>query len=181
LRKLVRIDKDFFVDPEPIDEPACLLDEGDPASAFSAFMLARLEDARDEASKEVLRSVEEGRDLGDAIVDAIESLPAQKTRKLRAWVSEAQTSRIYTYVKFFRSGTYVGLRLTTGGPRDEVIAAEEIDALGPRDLWAWGDFSTDEEKVLHEAELILLDPYRTKRETMLLQRACKNLRSKTRE
>lgn len=177
-RKLVRIAKGVFVDPEPIDEPACLLDVDDPSSAFQAFVLPRIEDARDDASKEIMKSMEAGRSLGDAIVDAIESLPAQKTRRLRTWVDEAQSSRVYADVKFFQSGTYLGLRLTGGGPRSEIIAAAEIDVLGPRDLWEWDSFN--EEKALHEAELILLDPYRTKRETTLLQRACTNLRSDAR-
>lgn len=178
-RKLVQFAKHAYADPEPIDEPTCLLDEDDPASAFQAFMLSRIKNSRDEASEEILKSMEAGRSLGDAIADAIESLPSQKTRKLRVWVDQAQSSRVYAYVKFFESGTYVGLRLTQGGPTDELIAEEEIDVLGPRtNLWEWGSFV--EAKALHEAELILLDPYRTKREKMLLQRACTNLRSEAR-
>ena len=53
---------------------------------FDAAMLARLRASRTEASRIVLDLHQSGRKLSDAILDAIESLPHNKTMQLRRWV-----------------------------------------------------------------------------------------------
>jgi hypothetical protein len=60
------------------------------ASDFEEFLAPRLEAVRhkDDAA-EVTLELWDGRRLEDAVLDAIESLPAQKTRRLRAWVEQA--------------------------------------------------------------------------------------------
>ena len=57
---------------------------------FEEMLLPRLEEtARDEASAYVLEARRHGDDLGTAVIDAVESLPARKTRRLRSWVDQA--------------------------------------------------------------------------------------------
>jgi hypothetical protein len=60
---------------------------------FEEYLLPRLEATRSsEASEYVLRewrTTWEG-DLGSAVIDAIEHLPARKTRMLRDWVTQVQ-------------------------------------------------------------------------------------------
>lgn len=52
---------------------------------FDAAMLARLRASRTEPSRVVLSLVAGGRHVGDAVVDAIESLPWRSTVQLRRW------------------------------------------------------------------------------------------------
>lgn len=62
-----------------------------------------------------------------AVLDVIESLPEHKTERLRAWVEEAKSGHIYAYVQFYSVFRFsYGLIMTTGGPRDRLIATEEI-------------------------------------------------------
>jgi hypothetical protein len=57
--------------------------------AFAEMMRPRLgATARDEATKLVLDGVRAGEPLGSAVSLVIESLPAAKTRRLRAWVDQ---------------------------------------------------------------------------------------------
>lgn len=49
-------------------------------------MLERLADCHAEACEEILAGVKSGRNIGDAVLDAIESLPKSKTRELRQWL-----------------------------------------------------------------------------------------------
>lgn len=128
-----------FVDPEPVEaeDAGCLRMEPDTA-AFQNYLLPRVEqDARrDEACAEVLASVRAGRSFGDAVLDAIESLPASATKNLRTWVEEARSTRVYGYVEF--SGglmhVYYGLMLTAGGPRDEVLSSEQVGSYETSDV-----------------------------------------------
>lgn len=134
-----------YVDTEPVEaEPGCIRPEPDSA-VFQNYLLARMKGAprSDEASTEVLASVRAGRSFGDAVLDTIESLPESKTQKLRTWVQEARATRIYAYVEFY--GLYrlsYGLRLTAGGPRDEVLATEQIGSQeleNPAPYWEFRD------------------------------------------
>jgi hypothetical protein len=124
---IVEIRKGEYVDTDPVEhEPGCVRMEPDSA-AFESYFLPRLKDLRDEASKEVLANVRDGMYIGTAIALAIESLPASKTQRLRKWVEEARATRIYAYVEFRGlSRLAYGLMMTTGGPRDRVLASEEI-------------------------------------------------------
>lgn len=118
----------FFVDPTPIEDPACVRDENDPHSAFAQYLMTRLVKSKDEASKDVLAAVKAGRGVADAAIDAIQALPAGKTKKLRAWMDEATSSRVYAYAEIFqKDGTAeAGLMLTEGGPKDKALAREQI-------------------------------------------------------
>lgn len=128
---IVEIRRGEYVDPEPVEhEPGCVRFESDPGPAFENFLLPRLESVRDEASREILAAVRAGRPFGDAVLDVLESLPAHKTKKLRAWIEEARTTRIYAYVDVHgTSRLSYGLLMTTGGPRDAVIASKEMRTL----------------------------------------------------
>lgn len=65
------------------------MSNGDSA-AFREMLLPRLEaTSRDEASTLVLEACRAGEDLGTVVIDVIQVLPAQKTRRLRAWVDQA--------------------------------------------------------------------------------------------
>lgn len=119
--------KGWYVDPKEFEDPKCVRAEQFDSKTFHDFMLPRLESARDEASKEVLEGLRRGRSLGDAIFDAIESLPMSKTRRLRDWVELAKGTHIYAYVEF-TSGDHLiyGLVRTTGGPKDRILDRKEI-------------------------------------------------------
>jgi hypothetical protein len=56
--------------------------------SFEDIMMKRLAECGTEACREVDRGLEAGRPLGDAVLDAIESLPAGKTRDLRRWLED---------------------------------------------------------------------------------------------
>ncbi len=131
-----------FVETSPVyDEPECVRLEPDPGPAFRDFMLPRLESARDEASAEVLAALRAGQYLGDAVASAIESLPARKTQRLRAWVEEARSTRVYAYVWFHGLARLsYGLWMTTGGPRDEIIAHEEVGQYELADFAPYWEF-----------------------------------------
>lgn len=142
---VIKIRPHEYVDTEPVEaEPGCIRPEPDSA-VFQNYLLARMKGAprSDEASAEVLASVRAGRSFGDAVLDAIESLPESKTQKLRTWVQEVRATRIYAYVEFH--GLYrlsYGLRLTAGGPRDEVLATEQIGSQeleNPAPYWEFRD------------------------------------------
>lgn len=126
-----------FVDPQPVEsESGCIRMEPD-SSAFQNYLLPRIEGARDdEACAEVLASMHARRPFGDAVLDAIESLPSSKTKKLRTWVEEARSTRVYAYVEF--SGglmhVYYGLMLTAGGPNDEVLSSEQVGSYETTDV-----------------------------------------------
>lgn len=65
------------------------MSNGDSA-AFAELLLPRLEaTARDEASTLVIQAYRSGEDIGTAVIDVIQALPAKKTRRLRAWVDQA--------------------------------------------------------------------------------------------
>lgn len=134
---LLEIGDGQFVDPEPVEsESGCIRMEPDSA-AFQNYLLPRIEGARgDEACAEVLASMRARRPFGDAVLDAIESLPASKTKKLRTWVEEARSTRVYGYVEF--SGglmhVYYGLMLTAGGPHDEVLSSEQVGSYETNDV-----------------------------------------------
>jgi len=121
-----------FVETDPVvEEPECIRLKSDPGPAFRDYLLPRLEataaSPREEASREVLAALRAGRPLGDAVLDVIESLPEHKTERLRAWVEEAKSGHIYAYVQFYSVFRFsYGLIMTTGGPRDRLIATEEI-------------------------------------------------------
>jgi hypothetical protein len=55
---------------------------------FEDVMMKRLDTCNAEACREVLAGVKSGRSLGDAVADALESLPASKTRELRRWLED---------------------------------------------------------------------------------------------
>jgi hypothetical protein len=59
------------------------------ASDFEEFMAPRLEKSSSDEATRVVLELWDGRKLEDAVLDAIESLPATKTRRLRAWVAQA--------------------------------------------------------------------------------------------
>lgn len=141
---VVQIDKYQFVDSDPVEsESGCMRMEPDSA-AFQNYLLPRVEGARDdEACSEVLSSMHAGRSFGDAVLDAIESLPASETKKLRAWVEEARSTRVYAYVEF--SGglmhVYYGLMLTSGGPRDEILSSEQVGTYETNEIANYWYFS----------------------------------------
>lgn len=56
--------------------------------SFEDFMMKRLAKCHAEACDEILKSVRAGRSLSDAVTDAIEALPASKTRDLRRWLED---------------------------------------------------------------------------------------------
>jgi hypothetical protein len=125
---LEEIQRGEYIDTDEVEEePNCIRLEPDQVAAFRGFLMPRLESARDEASMEILAAVRGGRNLGDAVNDVLESLPARKTQRLRQWLKEVSGTRIYAYVVFhslFRLS--FGLTMTAGGPRDREIASEEI-------------------------------------------------------
>ncbi len=51
-------------------------------------MMERLSKCHTEACDEILASVKAGRSISDAVTDAIEVLPASKTRGLRRWLEQ---------------------------------------------------------------------------------------------
>ena len=55
---------------------------------FETVMLERLAECHVEACEEVLASIKAGRSLNDAVLDAIEALPSNKTRGLRRWLED---------------------------------------------------------------------------------------------
>jgi hypothetical protein len=119
----------WYIDSKEFEDPKCIRVEQFESKTFHDFMLPRLESARDEASAEVLEGLRRGRSLGDAIFDAIESLPASKTKRLRSWVELAKGTHIYAFVEFTggdRSHLTYGLVRTTGGPKDAIIDRKEI-------------------------------------------------------
>jgi hypothetical protein len=126
-RKLIEIKPNFFIEPVPVDDDACVRDLNNPASAFTQYLLPRLKEARDEASEEVLALVKAGEGLGEAVAITIQNLSASKTRRLRAWTDEALSSHVYAYAQMLpgRRGQpsflVVGLVLTEGGPGDEIL------------------------------------------------------------
>lgn len=131
-RKLIEIERGhykktgpqyLFIDPEPLDDPACARDIDDPASVFAAYLRPKIKSGRDEASKEV-REYLKVENLADAVAHTIQSLPEKRTAALRAWVDEALSSRIYLYADVDLRGEEVemGIMLTTGGPRDAEVA-----------------------------------------------------------
>jgi len=71
--------------------------------AFRELVLPRVEETpREEASKLVLEGMRSGRHLGDAIQDAIESLPASKTKRLRSWID--QLSDFEDWIAYAKAG-----------------------------------------------------------------------------
>jgi len=59
-------------------------------SDFENFMDLRLAESRGEEATDVVLELWDGRRLEDAVLDAIESLPERRTRKLRMWVEQYQ-------------------------------------------------------------------------------------------
>lgn len=124
--KYVEVARNTWVDPVPLDDAACARAESDPASAFAQYVLPRIKAGKDEASKEVLAFMKSGESIGDAIAFTIQSLPAGKTKKLRALVEEANSTRIYWQVELHDDHAHVGLRLTAGGPKAEVLGEAHV-------------------------------------------------------
>ena len=56
--------------------------------SFEDVMLERLAECHAEACEEVIASMKSGRSISDAVTDAIEVLPASKTRELRRWLED---------------------------------------------------------------------------------------------
>jgi hypothetical protein len=56
--------------------------------SFEDVMLRRLSECHAEACTEILASVKAGRSISDAVTDALEALPASKTRELRRWLED---------------------------------------------------------------------------------------------
>ncbi len=137
-KKLIQLKEREFVDPTPVEhEPNCVRLDTDP-DVLAQFLLPRLRQARDEASKEVLTAYANGTSIGTAVLDAIESLPPAKTRRLRGWIEEARATRIYAYAEFDPTldGVSLGLMKTMGGPKDKLISYEEVDSIGLSDDFA---------------------------------------------
>jgi hypothetical protein len=149
------IRKGQFVETDEVEEePECVRLDSDPGSAFRNFLLPRLESARDEASREILAGVRDGRLLGDAVLDVIESFPASKTQRLRAWVKEASGTHVYAFVDFH--GLYrltYGLMMTTGGPRDPVVAVEGIGQSELESLVQYWEFSDALKEIKQNARM----------------------------
>lgn len=134
-----------LVDENPIEDPACMRDEDDPMSAFAQYLLPRLRQSRDEASREVLRFMEDGASISDAVIYTIKSLSTSKTKRLRVWVSEATSTRIYPFVEIAVIGNTrskevdarvdFGLQITmsgspsTGAKISAVVAREKAEAF----------------------------------------------------
>jgi hypothetical protein len=57
-------------------------------AGFEDVMMRRLANCHAEACTEILASVKAGRSLSDAVTDAIEVLPASKSRALRRWIQD---------------------------------------------------------------------------------------------
>jgi hypothetical protein len=57
-------------------------------SDFEEFMEPRLERYKSDEATKIIYELWDGRKLEDAVLDVIESLPAGKTRRLRAWVQQ---------------------------------------------------------------------------------------------
>ena len=144
-RKLIDLGKrdggyHVFVEPKPVEhEPECV-GEGD-VGAFDKFLLPRIKNTRDEASREILEYMRAGRSLYDAVADALRSLPSAKTRKLRTWLDEARSTRIYASVRYLiNPGTpeplyaRVGLQKTVGGPKDKLLEWRELDQISTKDV-----------------------------------------------
>lgn len=100
------------------------------ASDFEEFLAPRLEAVRhkDDAA-EVVLELRDGRKLEDAVLDAIESLPASKTRRLRAWVEQA--GDYSEWRSFERRGWEINKEWRSAFPRKgerfTVIAPADID------------------------------------------------------
>lgn len=100
------------------------------ASDFEEFLVPRLEAVRhkDDAA-EVVLELWDGRKFEDAVLDAIESLPAQKTRRLRVWVEQAND--YYEWRIFERHGWEIEREwrgvFPRKGERFTVIAPADID------------------------------------------------------
>ena len=141
---IVEISRGFYVDPEEVEDPKCVRADQFELKTFHDFLLPRLESARDEASAEVLKNFRGGRSLGDAIFDALESLPSSKTKRLRSWVELAKGTNIYAYVKFhgdsFSDRLVYGLIRTTGGPKDKIIDRKEVGGWDISDVAAYWEF-----------------------------------------
>jgi hypothetical protein len=58
-------------------------------SDFEEFMAPRLEMSQSDEATKVVLELWDGRKLEEAVLDAIESLPARKTKRLRTWVEQA--------------------------------------------------------------------------------------------
>ncbi len=179
-RRIIEVSKNVFVDSQPIDVSECERPLDDPASAFAQFLLPRIERGTDEASKEVRAAMKAGRSLSDAVIDAVEALPMTKTRQLRTWVEQARESHVYAFLRILKrpnSGVEYGLRLTAGGPRDKVIAEEQIDVYGPR--ISRDGFSLEGDELRRDLERILFGGYgKTARDEAMLKSACLKLRGR---
>jgi len=163
-RRIIERSKRVFVTAEPVEhEPNCI-GSGD-ASAFDTFMLPRIQKMRDEASREILEYIAAGRSLYDAIADALRTLPTSKTRKLRKWIDEARSTKIYAYAQYIAAtdksrvqSAFVGLIRTAGGPKDREVDHQNVDGYNASDVafyWYLGDATDviDERRRSHEANL----------------------------
>lgn len=100
---------------------------------FEEFMVPYLEETEDDESTRVVHELWDGRRLEDAALDAIESLPAKKTRRLRAWVAQASSYSEWKLLE--REGWemerfWPQTTLAREGDRFAVIPPEGIDPFG---------------------------------------------------
>lgn len=119
---------------------------------FEDVMMKRLADCHAEACEEVLKSVKSGRSLGDAVLDAIESLPKSKTRDLRRWVEDWAPWEAWQ--DFAAKGWRVGKR----GPQIRVTAPwsgpEKIGRAEYRELMRLRGSVTNELKAFDQQRQI---------------------------
>jgi hypothetical protein len=159
----------LFAGTDEADDPACRGLEDLTRSqieAFRAYLLPRLESARDEVSEFVLREMKvtwDG-DLGNAVSDAIEHFPDKKLKRLRAWIDEALGSHVYPYVKINGDEVEWGLMLTDGGPEDKIIEYEPVAQTSlPEDFikfWRFKDALHDIVQTYpHHARMWLISPF----------------------
>jgi hypothetical protein len=95
-------------------------------SDFEEFMAPRLERSRGDEATQVIFELWDGRRLEDAVLDAIESLPATKTKRLRAWVSQA--GDYSEWRKFEREGWEIRKKWRSAFPH----AGDRFVVISPR-------------------------------------------------
>lgn len=154
-----------FVDTAAIDDPACVRSEDDPSSAFAQYLIPRIKKGTDDASREVREAMKSGRLLTDAVADAVEAMPASKTKRLRVWAEEALSSRVYAYVvirvwlprdgdRYINGSLDYGFMTTSGGPhedqRDHTLLREGLSSTGFDKLQVVGGWKAEDWDRYHE-------------------------------
>ena len=117
---------------------------------FEDVMLERLAECHAEACEEVIAGMKSGRSIGDAVADAIESLPASKTREIRRWLEDWEAweewkkyEQLGWSIKKKGSTIFLYCRYrdtSVTGPSPEAIAAgagvHDIKYVGDASEWA---------------------------------------------